>query len=238
MSSSCPRWSPICRPPRTTRSVWILGNSQTYTVASRTPGVPLEDRAAGIAIDELAACVDREYPETHANFYLLAYPNFLPFEMLTRVGHLLASRSSTQGGLSGAHLAQHRPRFAIAARSLSGLSRHRRLPTVSRRCSPIRACAGRSSGDRRDRRPANPGRARSSSSNACGPTPTGSTNCSRAGSATADADGQAARTCGPRSFALATNRVQQLWYDRKSVEFSYDLGAARSGFQHRSVCGP
>jgi hypothetical protein len=74
---------------KTDPSVWLLGNSHTYALPGMKQGDPLRTDAAGILIDELAARVGREYPNNHADFYLLSYPNFLPFEMLTRVGHLL-----------------------------------------------------------------------------------------------------------------------------------------------------
>jgi hypothetical protein len=70
-------------------SVWILGNSHTYALPGIKQGDPLRVDCEGILIDELAARVGGEYPAAKANFYLLSYPNFLPFEMLTRVGHLL-----------------------------------------------------------------------------------------------------------------------------------------------------
>jgi hypothetical protein len=54
-----------------------------------TQGDPLRIDEQGILIDELDARVKSRHPEVRADFYLLAYPNFLPFEMLTRVGQLL-----------------------------------------------------------------------------------------------------------------------------------------------------
>ena len=69
--------------------VWLLGNSHTYSLPGLKQGDPLRTDEDGILIDELAARVAADQPDVHADFYLLAYPNFLPFEMLTRVGHLL-----------------------------------------------------------------------------------------------------------------------------------------------------
>ena len=69
--------------------VWLLGNSHTYSLPGLKPGDPLRTDEDGILIDELAARVAANHPDVQADFYLLSYPNFLPFEMLTRVGHLL-----------------------------------------------------------------------------------------------------------------------------------------------------
>jgi hypothetical protein len=77
---------PAARP---NRSVWILGNSHTYALPGLKPGDPLRVDEDGILIDELSAGVTRRHPDLKADFYLLSYPNFLPFEMLTRVGQLL-----------------------------------------------------------------------------------------------------------------------------------------------------
>lgn len=70
-------------------SVWLFGNSHTYALPGLKQGDPLRTNAEGILIDELAARVAQNYPDLRAGFYLLSYPNFLPFEILTRVGHLL-----------------------------------------------------------------------------------------------------------------------------------------------------
>lgn len=75
--------------PKQEPSVWLLGNSHTYALPGMQQGDPLRTDAEGILIDELAARVGQDHPNVHADFYLLSYPNFLPFEMLTRVGHLL-----------------------------------------------------------------------------------------------------------------------------------------------------
>ena len=70
-------------------SVWLLGNSHTYALPGIAQGDALRTEAKGILIEELAARVRQHSPDVRAEFYQLAYPNFLPFEMLTRVGHLL-----------------------------------------------------------------------------------------------------------------------------------------------------
>ncbi|HEV3136776.1 MAG TPA: hypothetical protein VGZ26_02710, partial [Pirellulales bacterium] len=76
-------------PPKTERSVWLLGNSHTYALPGTKQGDALRTDEPGILIDELAARLARGFPASHVNCYLLSYPNFLPFEMLTRVAHLL-----------------------------------------------------------------------------------------------------------------------------------------------------
>jgi len=76
-------------PAKEEPSVWLFGNSHTYALPGLKQGDPLRTDADGILIDELAARVAKEYPDLRAGFYLLSYPNFLPFEILTRVGHLL-----------------------------------------------------------------------------------------------------------------------------------------------------
>lgn len=73
-------------------SVWLFGNSHTYALPGLEQGDPLRTDADGILIDELAARVAQNYPDLRAGFYLLSYPNFLPFEILTRVGHLLHNK--------------------------------------------------------------------------------------------------------------------------------------------------
>jgi hypothetical protein len=76
-------------PAKAGRSVWLLGNSHTYALPGMKQGDPLRTDEEGILLDELASRSAAGDPPAHADFYLLSYPNFLPFEMLTRVGHLL-----------------------------------------------------------------------------------------------------------------------------------------------------
>ena len=81
---------PACVPPPNGKpEVWVVGNSHTYSLPGSRPGYPLRTDLDGVLIDELALRVAANYSYIHADFYLLAYPNFLPFEMLTRVGYLL-----------------------------------------------------------------------------------------------------------------------------------------------------
>jgi len=75
--------------PTSARSLWLIGNSHTYALPGMRQGDALRTDEAGILIDELAARVAAAHANVASEFYLLSYPNFLPFEMLTRVGHLL-----------------------------------------------------------------------------------------------------------------------------------------------------
>ncbi len=67
-------------------SVLLIGNSHAYALPGLERGRPLRPDPGATLIDELAARLGESYPQTH--FYRLAYPNFLSFEMLTRVAQL------------------------------------------------------------------------------------------------------------------------------------------------------
>ncbi len=99
--------------PKTKPSVWVVGNSHTYALPGIKQGDPLRTDAEGILIDELAVRVARENPGVDADFYLLSYPNFLPFEILTRVGHLLYHK--------------HRPTIVILGLTWRNIARDSRL---------------------------------------------------------------------------------------------------------------
>lgn len=80
---------PAALPPAPRRpSVLLIGNSHTYALPGLEPGQPLRPGAGATLIDELEAGVRAPLPSTDALFYSLSYPNFLPFEMLTRYAHL------------------------------------------------------------------------------------------------------------------------------------------------------
>lgn len=67
--------------------MFVLGNSHTYTLPSPTAGRPMKIGGVGILPDELS----RKLGGTASGkqgVYLLAYPNFLPYEMLTRTVQL------------------------------------------------------------------------------------------------------------------------------------------------------
>lgn len=76
--------------PRQRPSIWLVGNSHAYGLPGLQPGDWLRTYTPGITIDELAAGFAKRHPRVEADFYLLGYCNFLPFEMLTRTADLLA----------------------------------------------------------------------------------------------------------------------------------------------------
>lgn len=91
----------------------LMGNSHTYALPGLEKGQPLRPDAGATLIDELAAGVEALEPETDAVFYRLAYPNFLPFEMLTRYAQL--------------SLAGYRPRIVVLGITWRNVARDRRL---------------------------------------------------------------------------------------------------------------
>src|SRR5688500_2249648 len=77
-------------PPPAPASVLLIGNSHTYALPGMTRGEPLRPDSGSTLIDELAREVARREPSAvGVRFDRLAYPNFLPVEMLVRVAHLL-----------------------------------------------------------------------------------------------------------------------------------------------------
>ena len=80
-----------CADNRSSRPlVLVLGNSHTYTLPSPTPGLPMRIGGEGILPDELAQRLNagRDADDVRFDVGLLSYPNFLPFEMLTRAVQL------------------------------------------------------------------------------------------------------------------------------------------------------
>jgi len=75
--------------PKKRPLVLLLGNSHTYALPGLNPGDPLRPDSGGILIDELAARIGAEHGRRDPVFVAMTCPNFLPFEMLTRVGDLL-----------------------------------------------------------------------------------------------------------------------------------------------------
>jgi hypothetical protein len=75
--------------PRSGRSVLLIGNSHTFALPGLAKGEPLRPDPGVTLIDRLAAEVRARHPGADPTFYRLAYPNFLPFEMLVRVGQML-----------------------------------------------------------------------------------------------------------------------------------------------------
>lgn len=88
-------------PPRPEPAVWLMGNSHTYTFPGMTANDEPRFRPEGILIDVLANRYSREYPRQPAHFYLVTYPNLLPFEMLTCAEYLLSQGHRPQLVLLG-----------------------------------------------------------------------------------------------------------------------------------------
>ena len=69
----------------------LIGNSHTYTLPGLHRGEGLRIGASvsrRILLDELADRLQRRYPTPVGSYTMLSYPNFLPYEMLTRVVQL------------------------------------------------------------------------------------------------------------------------------------------------------
>ncbi len=69
----------------------LVGNSHTYTLPGLHRGEGLRIGASvsrRILLDELADRLQRRYPTPNGSYTMLSYPNFLPYEMLTRVAQL------------------------------------------------------------------------------------------------------------------------------------------------------
>jgi hypothetical protein len=78
-------------PPLPPPQLLLIGNSHTYTLPglNRSQGLRIGAMVSRrILLDELAARLDEANPKTIGSFSQLAYPNFLPYEMLTRVAQL------------------------------------------------------------------------------------------------------------------------------------------------------
>ncbi len=67
------------------RHALLIGNSHTYALPGLSAGRPLRPDPGSTLVDRMAAHAPAG---AGAHFDRLAYPNFLPFEMLTRVGQL------------------------------------------------------------------------------------------------------------------------------------------------------
>jgi hypothetical protein len=98
------------------RSVLLVGNSHTYALPGLRKGDPLRPDPGETLIDRLASGVsDRIGPQIPPDvvFDRLSYPNFLPFEMITRIAHL--------------HLLGYRPRVVVLGITWRNLARDRDL---------------------------------------------------------------------------------------------------------------
>ena len=80
---------PAPPPPAGDRSLlFLIGNSHTYGLPGLKQGQPLRPETSGTLIDELAHRIEPVVGSESGAYYRLSYPNFLPFEILTTVGHL------------------------------------------------------------------------------------------------------------------------------------------------------
>ncbi len=81
--------TPSAFPPiRKTPTLLLVGNSHTYALPGLHRGDSLRDRSWAsrpVLIDDISAELRRRQPDSTTTCYALAYPNFLPYEMLTRV---------------------------------------------------------------------------------------------------------------------------------------------------------
>jgi hypothetical protein len=75
---------------RETAKLLLMGNSHTYALPGLRRGDTLRDRSWAsrpVLIDDIASELGRRQPDSATTCYAMAYPNFLPYEMLTRVAH-------------------------------------------------------------------------------------------------------------------------------------------------------
>lgn len=72
-------------------SLLLIGNSHTYALPGVEKGYPLRPDPGATLIDKLAENIKEQNPqlEGRVNYHRLSYPNFLPYEMLMRVSHLI-----------------------------------------------------------------------------------------------------------------------------------------------------
>jgi hypothetical protein len=70
-------------------SLFLAGNSHTYTLPGLKRGDPLRSDPGVTLIDDLAKEVSEAHPpRANATYYRVSNPNFLPFEMLTHFSYL------------------------------------------------------------------------------------------------------------------------------------------------------
>lgn len=71
--------------------VLLVGNSHTYALPGLHRGDELRPDVGVTLVDELANRVDPMIAPGTVRYYRLAYPNFVPLEIITRVGQMLAA---------------------------------------------------------------------------------------------------------------------------------------------------
>lgn len=81
--------SDLPAPPTDGPVVLLIGNSHTYALPGVRQGEDIRTGEPGTLLDELATRVTADSRRTPPRFYRLAYPNFLPLEILIRVGQML-----------------------------------------------------------------------------------------------------------------------------------------------------
>jgi hypothetical protein len=208
--------------PKGRPSLWIMGNSHTYALPGMQRGDELRTDEHGILLDELAArAEEKAVSPGQVDFYLLAYPNFLPFEMLTRVGHLIyrGHRPSVVFiGLTWRNIARDSQlrheiyrayrdgAFAAAMEAMLAESDIKADPQVIEQIHAQRARAERDEQVERLR----------SDSDRVDDLLTGwaSSNLTLMGKSP---------ELRAQLFRALTDRVQRLWDDRTTVKYSYDL---------------
>lgn len=79
------------KPDSTKNSFLLIGNSHTYSLPGLERGYPLRPDPGATLVDKLAENIKEQNPQLvgRVNYYRLSYPNFLPYEMLMRIGHLI-----------------------------------------------------------------------------------------------------------------------------------------------------
>jgi hypothetical protein len=80
--------SNVPQPVKDRPELLLVGNSHTYTLPGIKRGDGWRMTEGPVLPDCLAADLAAKHPELNPQHYLLAYPNFLPYEMLVRIGQL------------------------------------------------------------------------------------------------------------------------------------------------------
>lgn len=132
-------------PPRPAgRLVLLLGNSHTYALPGLRRGQGLRPDPGATLVDELARAAG-QHAQVPVTFERLAYPNFLPTEMLFRFAHLLQREHAPDVivlGLTWRNVARDsRPRHEVRSllRDRAFVSTLRRMLREARAPAPLTA---------------------------------------------------------------------------------------------------
>ena len=106
------------RPEPGTPSLWIVGNSHVFGLPGIKKGDPLRLEVNGALVDELSSRIDDHRQSHDVLYYRLAYPNYLPFEMLISIARL--------------RQLDHHPRVVVLGLSWTNLARSRDPRTTMR----------------------------------------------------------------------------------------------------------